>query len=96
MIGMTMGAVMIGMLLTLVRAMLGPTVFDRVLAVNAFGTATVLFIAVLGFLSKRPDFLDLALLYALLNFIGTMAVLKYIKHGDLGADGVRRPGEERP
>lgn len=91
MIAFTMVAVMFVMILTLVRAMLGPTVFDRVLAVNAFGTATVLFIAVLGFLSERPAFLDLALLYALLNFIGTMAVLKFIKHGDLGASGEEQP-----
>ena len=69
--------------MALFRATRGPTVYDRILAVNTFGTATVLFIAVLGFLSGRPDFLDLALLYAGLNFIVTIAVLKYFKHGNL-------------
>jgi multicomponent Na+:H+ antiporter subunit F len=72
------------MSLALVRALLGPTVYDRVMAVNTFGTKTVLLIAVLGFLSNRPEFLDLALVYALINFIGTIAVLKFFEYGDLG------------
>ena len=69
--------------LALVRAARGPTVWDRVLAVNTMGTMTVLLIAVLGFLTGRPEWLDLALLYALMNFIGTLAVLKFAKYGDL-------------
>jgi len=76
-------AILITMALALVRALLGPTVYDRVLAMNMFGTKTVLIIAVLGFLSGRPDFLDLAFLYALINFIGTLAVLKFFEFGDL-------------
>ena len=76
-------AVLIAMGLVLVRAFLGPTVFDRVLAVNSFGTKTVVLIAVLGFVMGRPDFMDLAILYALMNFIGTIAVLKFVKYGDL-------------
>ncbi|MFQ5743384.1 MAG: monovalent cation/H+ antiporter complex subunit F [Acidobacteriota bacterium] len=76
-------AIFVTMALTLTRASLGPTVFDRILAVNSFGTSTVLFIAVLGFLTGRPDFLDLALVYALMSFIGTIAVLKYFKFGNL-------------
>jgi multicomponent Na+:H+ antiporter subunit F len=78
-------ALLVAMAMLLVRAVLGPQIFDRILAVNSFGTATVLFIAVLSFASGRPEFLDLALLYALLNFIGTIAVLKYFKYGDLAA-----------
>ena len=78
-----MVAILATMALTLLRGALGPTVFDRVVAVNSFGTSTVLFIAVLGFLNGRPDFLDLGLVYALINFIGTIAVLKYFKYGDL-------------
>ena len=77
-------AILATMALALVRALLGPTVYDRVLAMNMFGTKTVLIIAVLGFLTGRPDFLDLALLYALINFIGTLAVLKFFEYGDLG------------
>jgi multicomponent Na+:H+ antiporter subunit F len=75
------------MTMAIVRAIRGPTVYDRVLAGNMFGTATVLLIAVLGFLTGRPDFLDLALLYALLSFIGTIAVLKYVSHNDLAKSG---------
>ncbi len=83
-------AILVTMALALTRALLGPTVYDRVLAVNMFGTKTVLIIAVLGFLSGRPDFLDLALLYALINFVGTLAVLKFFEYGDLGRRMDRR------
>lgn len=76
--------ILVTMTLALVRALLGPTVYDRVLAVNTFGTKTVLLIAALGFLTDRPEFLDLALVYALINFIGTIAVLKFFEYGDLG------------
>ena len=69
-----MVAVLITMSLALARAMIGPTVFDRILALNMFGTKTVLLIAVIAFISGRPDFLDLALVYALMNFIGVIAV----------------------
>jgi multicomponent Na+:H+ antiporter subunit F len=71
--------VLITMLLALVRALRGPTVYDRILAANMFGTKTVLFIAVLGYLSGRPEFLDLALVYILINFIGIIAVLKFVR-----------------
>ena len=67
------------MALALVRAMLGPTVYDRVLAVNMFGTKTVLLVSVIAFLAGRPDFLDLALAYALINFIGILAVLEFFR-----------------
>ena len=78
-------ALLVTMVLTLVRALLGPTLFDRLLAVNSFGTKTVLLIAVYGFLTGRPDFLDIALVYALINFIGTVAVLKFFELDDLGS-----------
>ena len=77
-------AILIVMLMVLIRAALGPTVFDRILAINTFGTATVLLIALLGFLTARPDFMDIALLYALINFIATIAVLKLFRYGNLG------------
>jgi multicomponent Na+:H+ antiporter subunit F len=82
-------ALLITMLLALIRAFAGPTLYDRILAVNVFGTKTVLMIAVLGFLMGRPDFLDIALVYALINFIGTIAVLKFFRYGDLGRAGGR-------
>ncbi len=78
-------ALLVVMILALVRSLLGPTIYDRVLAVNAFGTKTVLFIAVYGFLTGRPDFLDIALVYALINFVGTVAVLKFFEYDDLGS-----------
>ena len=82
-LGIAMAGVLVTMALTLIRAARGPSAYDRILAVNTFGTATVLFISVLGYFTGRPDFLDLAVLYALLNFIGTIAVLKYFKRGNL-------------
>jgi multicomponent Na+:H+ antiporter subunit F len=72
-------AILITMVLALTRALLGPTVYDRVLAVNMFGTKTVLLISVIAFLGGRPDFLDLALAYALINFIGILAVLEFFR-----------------
>lgn len=77
-------ALLVSMALALVRAFGGPSLYDRVLAVNSFGTKTVLLIAVLGFLAGRPEFLDIALLYALVNFIGTLAVLKFFRYRHLG------------
>jgi multicomponent Na+:H+ antiporter subunit F len=77
-------AILVVMAMALARAMLGPTVYDRILAVNVFGTLTVALIAVLGFLTARPEFLDIALVYALINFIGTMAVTKYVAFSHLG------------
>ena len=65
--------------LALIRAIVGPSAFDRLLAVNMFGTKTVLFIAAFGFLTKRPAFLDIALVYALVNFLGTIAVLRFFE-----------------
>jgi len=80
------------MALALARALLGPSVYDRVLAANMFGTKTVLLLSVIAFLYGRPDFLDLALAYALINFIGVLAVLEFIRRranssaADSGAD----------
>ncbi|RLA06941.1 MAG: hypothetical protein DRQ60_00870 [Gammaproteobacteria bacterium] len=77
------------MFLALGRAIVGPTLYDRVLAVNSFGTFTVLMIAVLGFMTDQTDFVDIALTYALINFIGTIAVLKFFVVGDFGYEEQR-------
>ena len=77
-------AIGVSLLLALARAALGPTAFDRVLAVSSVGTLAVLAICVYGFFDGRPEFLDIALLYALINFIGTITVLKYFRAGTLG------------
>ena len=66
--------------LMLGRLIGGPTLYDRLLAVNSFGTKTVLFLCVFCFIIGRPDGVDIALLYALMNFIGTIAVLKYFNY----------------
>ena len=87
-------AVLIGMVMLLARAFLGPTIYDRILAVNNFGTKTVLVIALYGFLTERPEFLDIAIVYALCNFIATIAVLKYFEYGDLGHVG-KQPEDEK-
>ena len=74
-------AILLTMSLAMVRAMAGPTVFDRVLALNMFGTKTVLLICVVCFTIRRTDFLDLALLYSLMNFIGMVALLRFSQFG---------------
>lgn len=73
-------AIIVAMVLTLLRAILGPSLYDRVLAGNSFGTKTVLLLGLMGYLTGRPDFLDIALLYALINFIGTIAILKFFRY----------------
>ena len=78
--------ILVTMVLALVRALKGPTAYDRVLAVNMFGTKTVLLIAVIGFLTGRPDFLDLGLVYVLINFIGTIAILKFVQLTGMGEE----------
>lgn len=81
--------ILVTMLIALTAAIRGPTVFDRILAINMFGTKTVLLIAVSGFVAGRPDWMDLALIYALVNFIGTVAVLKFVRFGNLAHDDSR-------
>ncbi|HSM40619.1 MAG TPA: monovalent cation/H+ antiporter complex subunit F [Afifellaceae bacterium] len=80
-------AVLAALALAVWRALAGPTVFDRLLAANAIGTGTILLLALFGFLTGRPEFLDIGILYALLNMIGTLAVLKFFRYGGLGYRG---------
>ena len=75
-------ALLVVMAMALLRAYLGPTLYDRVLAVNNFGTKTVLLIAVMDFLSGRPDFLDIAIVYALINFISIIGVLRFFEYAE--------------
>jgi multicomponent Na+:H+ antiporter subunit F len=85
-------AILVALALVITRGILGPTVFDRALAGNSVGTLAILLLAVFGFLTDRPEFLDIGLTYGLLNMIGTLAVLKFFRHGDLAYD----PDEEQP
>jgi multicomponent Na+:H+ antiporter subunit F len=88
-------AIIISMSLLLIRALMGPTLYDRVLAVNSFGTKTVLVLGLLGFAMGRPDFLDIAMLYTLINFVSTIAILKYFRYKSFQVPLVR-PGETKP
>lgn len=73
-------AILVGMALLLIRACIGPTLYDRVLAVNSFSTKIILFLGLLGFMMGRPQFLDIGLLYALINFVSTIAILKFFRY----------------
>ncbi|MFD0852317.1 monovalent cation/H+ antiporter complex subunit F [Actinomadura adrarensis] len=86
-------ALFVAMLLTLVRAFLGPGLYNRILAINTFGTKTVLFIAVLGTISGRPHLFEIAVVYALVNFVTTIAVLRFTHRDDLRG-GPGAPDEE--
>jgi multicomponent Na+:H+ antiporter subunit F len=79
-------AVLVALALAVVRAIRGPTVFDRVLAGNSVGTLAIILLAVVGFLTGRPEWLDIGITYGLLNLISTLAVLKFFRHGDLAYD----------
>jgi multicomponent Na+:H+ antiporter subunit F len=94
-LGTAIVALLVGAMLALARAALGPTVFDRLQAANTIGTTAMLLLALFGFFTERPEFLDLALTYGLLNVIGVIAVLKFFRQGDLGAaDADIRPRED--
>ncbi len=84
-------AIILALALAVTRAVRGPTIFDRVLAGNAVGTLAILLLIIVGFLTGRPEWIDIGLTYALLNLIATLAILKYFRHGDLAYD----PDEER-
>lgn len=87
-------AVLVAIILVVIRAIRGPTVFDRVLAANSIGTLAILLLAAVGFLTGRPEWLDIGLTYGLLNLIGMLAVLKFFRHGDLAYDA-EEDGEQR-
>ena len=80
-------AILVTISLALARAFMGPTVYDRILAVNMVGTKTVLLIAVFAVLSERTDMIDIALTYALINIIGVVAVLKFVEQGNFYTAG---------
>ncbi len=84
-------ALLVTLALALLRAALGPTVFDRAQAANTVGTCALILLALIGFLTGRPEFLDLAIVYGLLNVIGTIAVLKFFRHGNLGEASEENP-----
>lgn len=92
MIFAALAAVFVAMTLILIRAFVGPGLYNRILAINMFGTKIVLFIALVGFFFHRPAFLDIALLYALVNFVAVIAVLRLTHYEELLAD---RTGDDQ-
>lgn len=87
---LTTMAVFTTMALALFRALKGPTIYDRILAVNVFGTKTVLVVALITYVTGHADLIDVALVYALINFIAIVTVLKLVKTRDLARSG---PGD---
>ena len=87
-------AILVTILLALARALMGPTLYDRIAAINMLGTKTILLIAVFAFVTDRHDLLDIALVYALINFIGIVAVLKLIEQGNFYTDGTSTPNNK--
>jgi len=88
----TAAALFVAIMMVLIRLFAGPTLYDRVLAVNTFGTLTVLLLGLLGFITERPDFLDVAILYALINFVATIAILKFFRYRALGRGSPQSEG----
>lgn len=95
MIGAAAIAFVVAIALMLIRALTGPTLYDRVLAVNSVGTKIVVLLGIVGFLVGRPDFLDISLLYALINFVSTIAILKFFRYRSFQVPLVRRSGGGR-
>jgi multicomponent Na+:H+ antiporter subunit F len=85
-------AAVVAIALAVVRALRGPTTFDRLVAANSIGVGAILVLALFGFLTDRPEFLDIGLTYALLNIVGTFAVLKFFRYGALGHEGIEEEG----
>jgi len=68
------------MVISLYRAIFGPTVLDRMIGANAIGSKTVVLLIIIGFVYRRVDmFVDIALAYALLNFIAVLAASRYFQ-----------------
>jgi multicomponent Na+:H+ antiporter subunit F len=87
--------ILVAIAVGLVRAIRGPTLYDRVLAANMIGTLTVLMVAALGFMAGRPEFLDIALVYVLISFVSTIAVLRlYTPRNSTTDSGTTGPGAE--
>lgn len=84
---------LVAVALALVRAALGPSVFDRLQAASTVGTCAMLLLALLGFLDERPEFLDLAITYGLLNVIGVIAVLRFFSLGKAAGKGREHGGD---
>lgn len=85
----------VAMALMIARAIIGPSHYDRILAANSFGTKTVLLLSLVGFLFGRPAFLDIAIVYALINFVTTIALMKFFRYRSLAQPLCTPTGKER-
>ncbi|ADR18438.1 multisubunit sodium/proton antiporter, MrpF subunit [Calditerrivibrio nitroreducens DSM 19672] len=83
MLKISMIIILLASFFSLYRLIKGPTFFDRVLAVNLIGTKVVVLLVLIDFLYDRPEFVDISLAYALINFVGTIAILKLKEKGRL-------------
>lgn len=72
--------------LCLYRAARGPTVPDRILAINIVGTKTLVILVLITYIFDQPMYLDIALVYGLLNFIVTVAAARYMETGKIKGD----------
>lgn len=70
-------------LLCLYRAVFGPGVFNRIAAANVIGTKVIILLVAIGYIFERPMFIDISLLYAVLNFISTLLFSKYLERGEI-------------
>ncbi len=87
-------ALLVTVALALFRSALGPTIFDRLQAASTIGTSVMLLLALFGFLAGRTEFLDLALVYGLLNLVGVLAVLKFFVHRNSSKATGKSQGED--
>ena len=72
--------ILLAVLLSLYRVVVGPSIIDRIIGVNVVGTKTIAVIVLTGYLFDRVEFfIDIAFLYALINFIGTLAFSRYFE-----------------
>ena len=78
----------VSIVMLVVRAARGPSAFDRILAVNSIGTVIILGISLHGFALGRPEFVDISILYAVLNFLGTLAILRFYRSSDVNDEDI--------
>jgi len=93
--GIVVALLVLAMAVVLFRALSGPTVQDRILSVNTFGTTTVLWLCAWSVVSGRDHMIDIAMIYALTSFVATIAALKFVERGHLGVGLGASAGQAR-
>lgn len=72
---------MLTAILVAYRAIVGPTIADRLVAISVIGTTTLVVLVLIGYIYNQPIFVDISLTYAMLNFIVAVAASKYLEKG---------------